>query len=426
MKTIAILFFLLISAFGFHVSAQKVYNLDACKKLALKRNRSIRNSHLTAEAAAVTNDIAFAKHFPTLSVSGFGYKASNPFMLMNVDEISVDVPKDGFLGAITLTKTVFAGGKTLNNYKLSNVGIEISKQQVRLSENRVLHQIENTYWNLSGLYEKSVTLDTLSQLLALLLNDVETAYNAGIITHNDVLQVKLKQNEVKSNQVDLENQIYICKMLLCYQIGIEIESAENFEIERPNISHPESPVTYYVSHHEALANRAENILLEQHVEVSQLQTKLKRSNYMPSIDVGVAYSFNNVADNWDRNDIVFLTVSIPVSGWWEGSHAIRKERINEQIAQNNRHDGKEQLLLQMQHVKNDLDNAYEQALIAKEAIKQSEENLKLSNEFYKGGKIALTDVFDAQTLMKQSRDKYVDASSVYYKKRYEYLQVTGR
>lgn len=426
MKIIYITLFLLLSASGSHFSAQTNYNLDQCKRLALRNNQSIKNSYLNTDAAIEVSEGAFAKHFPSLSISGFGFKATDPFILMNMAEISGSIPEEGFMGTITLTKTLYAGGKLWNSNKLANIGIELSKQQARLSENNVLQQVENLYWELSGIYEKINTLDTLNRLLALLLDDVETACDAGLITHNDVLQVKLKQNEVKSNLMNLQNQTNLCKMLLCRQLGLKIEEAVRFNIERPDIHNIESPLNYYVDHHDALSGRAEDILLEKNVDVSKLQTKLKRSEYMPSVSAGVAYSTNNLTDNWERNDLFFVTVSIPVSGWWEGMHAIRKERINEHIAQNNRLEGKEQLLLQMQSVKNDLDNAYKQTLIAKETIEQSEENLRLNNDYYKAGKIPLTDVFDAQALMQQSRDKYVDASSQYYKKRFEYLQATGR
>lgn len=50
---------------------------------------------------------------------------------------------------------------------------------------------------------------------------------------------------------------------------------------------------------------------------------------------------------------------------------------------------------------------------------------KRSN-LYKAGIVTLTDVLDAQTLLQQNRDKYVESYANYQKKRIEYLQVTGR
>ena len=123
---------------------------------------------------------------------------------------------------------------------------------------------------------------------------------------------------------------------------------------------------------------------------------------------------------------MFVSVSVPISGWWGGSHSIKQQKIQEQIAYNDKIDTEEQLLLQMQNIKNELDNAYKQILLAKDAIGQSSENLRLNNEYYKAGTVTLTDVLDAQTLLQQSRDRYVETYSDYKQKQFEYLQVTGR
>ena len=80
----------------------------------------------------------------------------------------------------------------------------------------------------------------------------------------------------------------------------------------------------------------------------------------------------------------------------------------------------------MQNVKNELDNTYKQILLAKDGVEQSTENLRLNNQYYKAGTVTLTDVLDAQTLLQQNRDKYVESYANYQKKRIEYLQVTGR
>lgn len=153
---------------------------------------------------------------------------------------------------------------------------------------------------------------------------------------------------------------------------------------------------------------------------------MKRADYLPTVAIGATYYKENFIDDWNGNGAVFVSVSIPVSGWWGGSHAIKQQKVKEQIAYNDKLDMEEQLLLQMQKVKNELDNAYKQILLAKEAIEQSTENLRLNNDYYKVGTVTLTDVLDAQTLLQQSRDKYVETYSAYEKKRFEYIQVTGR
>ncbi|MDR1504365.1 MAG: TolC family protein [Prevotella sp.] len=426
MKIKYIITILLFSGIGIQLPAQIKYTLEDCKNIAIENNKKIKNSLLEIKSAQESKKDVFTSYFPNISAMAFGFKAKDPMMTMDMGGTPVGLLDDGLTGAITLNQPIFVGGKIVYGNKLAKLGIEVKEQKARLSENEVLYNVENQYWELVSLYEKMNTVTIIDEQLATLHKDVETSYEAGLITLNDVLQVKLKQNELKSNRANLENGILLLKMSLCQEMGFDLETSDNFDIAISDIQEPNPPMTFYMSHREALSNRAESKLLDKNIEATKLQTKMKRADYLPTVSVGATYFQNNFMDKWDGNGAVFISVSVPISGWWGGSHAIRKQKIDEQIAYNNKMDGQEQLLLQMQNVRNEFDNAYKQLLIAKESIEQSTENLRLNNDYYRVGMVKLTDVLDAQALLQQSRDKYVDSHSTYQKKRFEYLQVTGR
>lgn len=408
------------------LSAQMKYSLDDCKQLAIENNKKIKNSQLGINAAKEAKKNAFTNYFPSVSASGFGFKAKDPLVAMDMGGTPVNFLGDGMAAAVTVSQPIFVGGKIVYGNKLAGLGVQVNQYQAQLSENDVLLNTEGLYWQLVSLEEKERTLDIIDTQLNTLLKDVELLYTAGLITNNDVLKVKLRKNEVASTRNNLDNGIKLAKMSICQQIGIELDASDTFEIIVPDIEKVESPVAYYVNHKDVLSNRIENKLLDKNVEASRLQTKMKRADYLPTVAVGATYYKENFLDNWNGNGAVFVSVSVPLSGWWGGSHAIKQQKIKEQIAYNDKLDMEEQLLLQMQKVKNELDNAYKQILLAKEAIGQSTENLRLNNDYYKAGTVTLTDVLDAQTLLQQSRDKYVETYSNYEQKRFEYLQVTGR
>ena len=408
------------------ISAQTKYSLEDCKQLTIENNRKIKNSRLEIESSKETKEDAFTNYFPSVSASAFGFAAKDPLVTMNMGGTPIGFLKNGMSAGITATQPIFAGGKIINSNKLADLGIQVSQYQAKLSENDMLLNTENLYWQLVALYEKRKTLDVIDSQVDQLLKDVELSYQAGMITNNDVLKVKLKKNEVISNRINLDNNIKLVKMSLCQQMAMDLNSADSFDIQVPNIEDVESPIKYYVDHKNVLPNRAEAKLLDKNVEASKLQTKIKRADYLPTVAVGATYSRDNFMDKWNTNGAVFVSVNIPISGWWGGSHAIKQQKIQEKIALNNKIDIEEQLLLQMQNVKNELDNTYKQILLAKDGVEQSKENLRLNNQYYKVGTVTLTDVLDAQTLLQQNRDKYVESYANYQKKRIEYLQVTGR
>ena len=122
----------------------------------------------------------------------------------------------------------------------------------------------------------------------------------------------------------------------------------------------------------------------------------------------------------------FATVSIPLSGWWEGSHDMKRARLAVRNNENSLRDGSELLIINMQNTWNAMTDAYKQVQIAIESIGQATENLRLQTDYYHAGTCTMSDLLEAQTLYQQSRDRYVESYAQYEVKKREYLQATGR
>ena len=73
-----------------------------------------------------------------------------------------------------------------------------------------------------------------------------------------------------------------------------------------------------------------------------------------------------------------------------------------------------------------VETSHKQLQIARKSIEQSEENLRLNNDFYKAGTTKLSDLLDAQSSYQQARDKFVDAYINYQTNLLKYRQATGQ
>ena len=193
-----------------------------------------------------------------------------------------------------------------------------------------------------------------------------------------------------------------------------------------SLSAPENTQQYYLSPESALTQTNEYQLLDKKIEADKLQYKLSVGKNMPSVAVGAGYLYNNVMDKSQNNLIGILTVSVPISSWWGGSHEMKRLKIQIASSLNDKQDKSEVLMVKMRKAWNDMNDAFKQVDIAKESIAQSEENLRLNTDYYQAGTATISDLLDAQTLYQQSRDKYVESIANYEVKKREYLQVTGR
>lgn len=424
MKKTVLLIFGCISC-GF-VTAQTTYNLQQVLDSARHNNIAMRNANRDIKAAHEQRKEAFTKYFPTVSGTG-GWFDSNKSLIStevsvpNVGNLPLNYIKDGFVGSVSAVQPVFAGGRIVNSNKLAKVGEDVSNLQLRLSENEVDRTAEKYYWQIVTLEEKLKTIDAVEKLLNDIHKDVDVAVRAGVSLRNDLLQVELRQNDVESQKLKLNNGLSLSRMLLAQYCGMQDTTfSVSYNAEA------KSPVSLKEDHEQALHSTAEYQLLGKQVEAAKLEKKLAVGQNLPTAGIGAGYSYNNLMDKSQTRGMVFATLSVPISDWWGGSHNIKRSKIEYQKAVDKQQDGSELLLINMQNAWNNVEEAYKQLNIAERSIEQSTENLRLNRDFYRAGTSTMSDLLEAQYLYQQSRDRRTDAFADYQNRILEYRQAIGQ
>jgi outer membrane protein TolC len=346
-------------------------------------------------------------------------------MDMGPDLGTMSLLKNGVLGGLTLTQPVLAGGQIVNGNRLAKVGVEVAELQASQTENEVRLTVEQYYWQVVTLTEQKRTLQTVHEMLNSLYTDVETSVKAGLTTRNDLLQVQLRRNDIESSMLSLDNGLSLSKMILAQYVGLSGTPIE-VSVDEPIDSIPTFPTDLRVDHNEALLQTPEYQLLERNVKARTLERKMAVGKNLPTVGVGVGYMYDNLMDKDHPFGVAFVSGSVPLSGWWGGSHDIRRRKAEENIAKGDLTDNAELLVIRMQHLWDEVSDAYRQILIAHNSIEQSAENLRLNQDYYRAGMSTMSDLLDAQMLYQQSRDKLVDTYSKFQLKKLEYRQATAQ
>ena len=429
--------------------AQHQYTLQQCKQEALKNNIAIRKADNNIRGAEEQRKEAYTNYFPNVSASGAYFHANKALVDGSVNpaefipaEAAAIIPaeiagmfgnpipfsmmKHGLLGSVTALQPVFAGGQIVNGNRLAKVGVEASQLQRQLSAREVEHTTEQYFWQLVQLQEKLNTIDAARRNLESIEKDVRTAIKAGVALNNDLLQVQLHQNELASQRIELENGISISKMVLAQYIGIPYQ--ENFNIQAPAIDKNSGRQTASqpLEKESFLPSLPEYQLLEKNVQANQLQQKMEFGKNLPTVAVGAGYIYNDLMDKGVNRGLLLAQVSIPISQWWGGSHAVKRKKIAVQQAQEELENNRQLLLINMQAKWNALDAAQKQLDIARQSIEQAEENLRIQTNCYKAGTLTMSDLLQAQTQYQQTRDRFTEAYTNLQLKALEYRQATGQ
>ncbi|MBQ8656701.1 MAG: TolC family protein [Prevotella sp.] len=460
-------------------STAQTYTLRQLTDSALLHNNAVQAARYDIAAASEQRREAFTKYFPTVSGTAAWFNASKHLVSTDVNPgdylpsslaatlaqtlpaealaalsspISISMLKNGTLAGINAVQPVFAGGQMVNGNRLAKVGEDVSRLKLQLSENEVVMQTEQYYWQLVSLEEKMKTVGAVEELLADIHKDVDVAVRAGVAMRNDLLQVQLRQNEVESQKVKLQNGMQIVRMLLGQYAGLTPApsptgeggaygrewSGYSFNVVVPDSGAAKPPLgevgrglSLGGDDREAFSESGVSLLpeyqlLQKQVEAAELQRRMELGSRLPSVAVGAGYNYNNLMDRNMSFGMVFATVSVPISDWWGGSHAMKRKKIELQKAQDELADNAELLRIRMQKAWNDVQESRQQLQIAQRSVEQAEENLRLNRDYYRAGTSKMTDLLEAQLLYQQACDARVDAMADCHLKLTAYRQATGQ
>jgi len=431
----------LFPAIGYAQS--RTLSLDSCKYLTIQNNKTIKDADFDVKTSLETKKSAFTNYFPKVSAMGLAMRSSdylikgtipsmnlpvydgNPANLATATQFAYvpNIPIKALnylnMASISVIQPVFAGGRILNGNKLAQIGYEVNKEKKSMNTTEVLVKTEKLFWNTISLQEKLETLNSYKKLLNQLLSDVSISLKAGLIQRSDMLKVQLKLNELEINNMKLKNGISLSKRALCQHIGIPYDST--MVLTQPVFLN-ELPLQNGLENKSNARQRHEYQMLNKALEAEKLQKKMALGECLPQVSLGAIGYINDMMNTTSSNALAFVTVSVPISDWWSGSHKIKQSQFKIEQANNKLNEVTELLSLEIEQAKNACDEEYFQISIAQKSVEQARENLKVTNDNYKAGVSNMSDLLEAQATFQNTMDILTEAQCNYQIKKAKYLE----
>ncbi len=419
-------------------SAQQVLTLDQCLQHALQHNRTLQNAALDIQAATEQKKEVFANFYPNISANVLAFQAFDKMVKGDgtiPQEIAVlgeqfipyiGMPYSykelnrGYTATLAAAEPIYAGGQITTGYKLTKIQKDVMILQRQLTEKDVMQKVTENYWQVASVKYNLRTIAAAEKQLDAVYSFVEDVVNAGLTTRNDLLKVKLKQQELASMRLKAENGEHVLRLLLAQQIGM---ANEDIDVSLDEMDATITPDDVYVPSLDAAAQRIELQMCGKGVDAQKLQVKMEIGKNLPTFAIGVMgyhAGFGGISNTVKpymstsmTNGLVFGTLSVPISSWFGGTHAIRRQKIKLQQWQNDYQDAQEKLRIDVEASWSSLIEAYKQIGIAKTSVEQAEENLRICNDQFKAGTITLTDLLDAETINRQALDLLSNSKADY-------------
>ena len=319
--------------------------------------------------------------------------------------------KKGASGSVMITQPLYAGGRIVTGNKLASIGVEAAELQSEMKERDILENIESTFYLVTGLQKKVATVNAALTLLDTLDRVVQSALANGLVTRSDALQLQLKRNEMLANQQQLSSGIRLSKRLLCCQIGIDYSDTLVFTEEPIRNQIPLDLSTYQAIKQ---SQRPEKRLLELSVEAEQLQKRLTVGEALPQIAiVGSGFYGNIIKKDASANAVGLVSLSVPLTGWWETSHKLKQHDIRIAEAREKQEYYNQMMSLEEEKAYSDMLDAAMLMRSDSVALEIAKENYRLAVLNYRAGVYTLSDVLEAHALLLQAQNAITDRHTTY-------------
>lgn len=143
---------------------------------------------------------------------------------------------------------------------------------------------------------------------------------------------------------------------------------------------------------------------------------------LPHILLGGTYNYGNVmrvegidlqGNGWKQNGLLFATIQVPLTGWWETAHKLKEGRYAIEQAQLQQQDLSEKLVLRHQQAANEVHKLSSLLVQMRSSAELAKQNYLLAQENYSAGLSSITELMEAQTLYQKAQTDLIDAQIQY-------------
>ncbi|WP_044245199.1 TolC family protein [Parabacteroides goldsteinii] len=379
----------------------KQWTLRNCIDYALEHNITIRRNRINVESTQEDVKTAKADFLPSLSGNISQRIVNRPNSasgtIISGDNITTSESKTSYNGSygIDANWTVYNGSKRVNTLKQQQLNSRIAELTVDESENSIEENITQLYVQILYSAEAVKVNESTLEVSRKEFERGQELFNAGSIASSDLAQLEAQVSndnyQLVTSQTTLQNYKLQLKQLLeldgDFEMDLFLPPLDDSSVLIPL---PTKDDVYQT----ALNLRPEIESSKLNIEASDINIKISRAGYIPSLSLsagigttnanGNDFSFSEqVKQNW--NNSIGLTLSIPIFDKRQTKNAVNKAKLQRQTSELDLMDNQKTLYKTIESLWLSANSAQQQYVAATQKLKSTQASYALVSEQFNLG-----------------------------------------
>lgn len=427
-KKVLTLILVIVTATSTNAMAQNIkkWSLRQCIDYAMDNNIQLQKSKISENVAETELKQAKAGLLPNLSGSMTQSLSYRPFQKSSSNFVNGSITsnssnktiQNGSYG-INANWTVWNGGINTNSIKSKQKNLEITRLESMQQANSIQEQITQLYVQILYSSDAVKVNKEINKKDSIAYVQGQEMLKAGKLSRSDLQQLKAAVSESGYAVVNSITQVRNYKLQL--KQLLELQPGEEFDITP--ISTDESLVTSTIPdkmdvYRTALASRPEIISGKYNIESSELQLKIAKAGYMPTVSLtggigdnhmtGTNENFGNQM-KYNLSGSVGLTLSIPIFDNRQTKSAIEKAKYNYANAQLDLTDKEKDLYSAIETYWLNATSNQQRFIAAKSNVESQQENNDLISEQFRLGLKDIVELTTSRSSLLQAKQEMLES-----------------
>lgn len=388
--------------------AQLSLSLTQAQDYAVATNRSLRNADLAVQKAYAQRWQTIAAMLPQVDMS-WAFQSMMGYE-MSLGGMPIKMNDNGTLG---VTASVGINGQAIVGALLNNIAIDMQKLNLQQSEENLRANVKSSYASVLVLEDVVKLLDASLKNIENLATMTQRSVDVGVAEQTTADQLKVRINTLKNNINANKRSTQLAINALKVLLNVPVETELTLTSTLDDLLSAET-ILQLLGKEFVLENNLNYQLLAKNVELAKTNVHMAGWAYGPTLAVGYQYSeksYFGKSEGLNMTPPNALSVSISMPLWSSGKRAagVVEKKIALEEARNTFAETTDNLGIQNEQLRYNVQNGYETYITEKENIDVTQRIFESTAKKFNLGVASNLELVNASNDLITAQSTYVQA-----------------
>jgi len=282
--------------------------------------------------------------------------------------------------------------------------------QLERTDQEILFRVVQSYYGLLLATKQVEVAEQAEQTAKSIMERSQARFDSGVVVESDLLSAKVRLASREQELIRARNNLELARAQLNTAMGVPADAL--YQPADP-LAEPSLAVPALVGvEQKALTSRPDLKRIEVEQSAQQLSVAIAKSSFGPRLNAFAGWEMDNptlLAGGGGNNWLGGIELQLDIFEGGAKRAALSRERAIAEKMAALKQAASDAVRLEVRQAYYDLDSNRQQVGVARTAITQAQESLRINQDRYEGGLITITDLLGAEEAARRSRTDYWQA-----------------